>query len=372
MLEETLVCLAEVVQARLAIGRAAEAVLGAPAVAGKQPLALAALRREAVAFSPSESPLPLAIHHRRDTLLPDIAQAILGEDKMVAAVHIAIVLNHGAVAAHRRHRADTRHLSDPAGQRSIKELHEDASHILPHPLIEYPAGEMRELLRRRRELRQRRVVLCHVGQMAAVRMRQQSLRDGRELDILATVLLVEMIDIQRIVRIKVVDDAHRIPFHAVFAQQLDAAHHFVERGLSRARPPVFIMELLRPVYGDTDEPMVLSEEGTPLIRQQRAISLQAVVNLPPARIAALQCQHLLVETQRTHQRFAAMPREQHLRSRLCLDVLTDEGLQRLIAHEEVAVVSRLGIEMTLLQIVAVVTGEVAEAADRLGHHVQRS
>ena len=37
--------------------------------------------------------------------------------------------------------------------------------------------------------------------------------------------------------------------------------------------PVFVMELLRPVYGDTHQPVVLLEEPAPFIGQQRAVDV---------------------------------------------------------------------------------------------------
>ena len=130
------------------------------------------------------------------------------------------------------------------------------------------------------------------------------------------------------------------------------------------------MELLWAINADADEPVVLPKEGAPLIGQQGAVGLQAVVDETSTSVLALEGKYALVKTQRTHQRLATMPREQDLRLRLGFDILSDEGLQGLFAHAK-TFLSFGGVDIAFLQIVAIVTSEVAEAADGLGHDVER-
>ena len=191
-----------------------------------------------------------------------------------------------------------------------------------------------------------------------------------------------MIDIERVVGIEVVDDTHHVPLHAVLLQQLYATHHLVEGGLSATRTAVFIVKLLGAVDGEADEPVVLVEELTPLVGEQGAVGLEAVVNLSSAGVAALQLQHFLVEAERAHQRLATVPGEKHLRLCLRFDILLDERLQRGVTHQRVGLIGLMGlisligligpiiVQCSFLQIIAVLAGEVADAAYRLCHDIQ--
>ena len=63
------------------------------------------------------------------------------------------------------------------------------------------------------------------------------------------------------------------------------------------------MKLLRSVYGNAHQEIILTEKLTPLIRQQCTIGLDAVVNGSATRIFFLKFQSLFVESQGAHQCF---------------------------------------------------------------------
>ena len=170
-------------------------------------------------------------------------------------------------------------------------------------------------------------------------MRGNALHDGGKLDVMASYLLEEIIEVQRIVGVVVIDHCHSVPFHTVFFQQVDALHHLDKRGLALLVLPVFVMELLGPVYGDTHQPVVLLEEPAPFIGQQRAVGLYAVVYGASVGIFLLQLHGTFVERERTHQRLSAMPGEQNLGHGLRVDVLLDELFQQFLAHHMLGVVS---------------------------------
>ena len=146
-------------------------------------------------------------------------------------------------------------------------------------------------------------------------------------------------------------------------QQTDAPHHRHPRRLAAACQPVGVVQVLRAIDGDAYEEMVGFEKLTPLIGEQRSVGLQTVVDMVPPRITPLKRQCLLVEGDGAQQRFAAMPREEHLMLRLCLDILACEQLQQVVAHH--------GIMGTGLQIIAVAASQVALAAGWLQHDVER-
>ncbi len=137
---------AEVVETRFAIGSCAEAILGAASIAGKAPFALAALVGQTIALGCTECVLAGAVHHGSNAVLMDIAKTVVGEDKMVATIDIAVVLDDGGMAAGLCHRTDTGCLANPAGERGVEELNKDLTDIVANPFVENCADEMSVLL----------------------------------------------------------------------------------------------------------------------------------------------------------------------------------------------------------------------------------
>ena len=105
------------------------------------------------------------------------------------------------------------------------------------------------------------------------------------------------------------------------------------------------MELLRSVDAHAHQESVFAEEAAPLGREQRAVGLQAVVDVPAAGIVALQFERTAVEGEGTHQCLTAVPGEEHLRAGLCLDVFLDELFEQFVAQH---VLPRVGIQLLLL------------------------
>ena len=99
-------------------------------------------------------------------------------------------------------------------------------------------------------------------------------------------------------------------------QQFDSLHHFIKGGKPLLIPAVFVVKLLRAVYRDAYKEIIFFEETAPIVVQQCSVSLDAVVYLASAPVFALQLQRFLVETDRAHQRFAAIPGKKNLRHRL--------------------------------------------------------
>ena len=151
-------------------------------------------------------------------------------------------------------------------------------------------------------------------------------------------------------------------------QQFNPLPHLVVGGEPLLAASVMVVDALGAVDREANQEVVLPEETTPLVGQQRAIRLQAVGHLPTTGIFPLQGQCLLVEADRAHQRLTAMPGEQHLAHRLASHILGDETFQQLLAQD---LVLGLGVELALLLVVAIVAGEVADRADRFDHDIDR-
>ena len=135
-----------------------------------------------------------------------------------------------------------------------------------------------------------------------------------------------MIELNGMIGIPPVHCSHRVPFHAVFLQQSDAAPCAVEV------LTISVMHRFRPVNADADQEVVLSEKLAPLIGEQGAIGLQTVVNVPSVSVPLLQLQCACIIADGQKQGLAAMPGEENLGLRLSLYVLPNEFFQQCFVH----------------------------------------
>ena len=369
--KETVIPLAEVIEPGFAGGRMTEAVLGAFAVAGKEKLALAALRGKAVALHGTKLLLPLAVHHLRQCMGADVAQLVLGEDEVVAGIDVAVVLHYAGMAAGLGQGTHAGLLAHPVGQGGVEELDEIFAHVMPYPLVEEGAEKFTPLRGGDRKIGQGNLLaISRRSQVTPIGMRKDALHDGGKLDVAATYLLEEVVEVERIVGIEVVDHGQGIPLHPVLVEQCDAPHHLLERRHPLLVATVLVVKLLRSIYRDPHEPVVLLKEAAPLVSEQCAVGLQGVVDGAATGILALQLHHPLVEGERPHQRLAAVPGEEHLRHGLRLDVLLDEAFEQLVAHREAPRGFLVSVEVALLKVIAVGAGQVTDRAYGFGHHIQ--
>ena len=288
---------------------------------------------------------------------------------MVARVDVAVELHHAGMAARPCHGAHAGLFAHPVGQRGVEDLDVVCAHVLLDPQVEQTAEEVAPLFGADGEVGQRRVTAVgQRGQVASVAVGQDALHDGGKLDVVASQVLEEAVELVGIVGVVVVHHRHAVPLHPVLLQQVDALHHLVERGASLLVLAVLVVELLRAVDGDAHQPVVLLEEPAPLVGEQRAVGLDAVVDGASAGIFLLQLHGPLVERQGAHQRLSAVPGEEHLRHGLRLDVFFDELLQQLLAHHVLGIVL---VEFGLFQVVTIVACQVAYGSYGFQHHVER-
>ena len=287
---------------------------------------------------------------------------------MVAGIHIAIVFHHARMAALLGISTDARQHTHPVGKRAVEDFHKHLTHIVAHPVIKDGAEEVAPLCRGNGSIRKRNLpVVGKTRQGAAVFMFRQSLHDRGKLQVLATVVPEEMIELQRMLSVIGVDHRHSIPFHPMFLQQTDALHHLFPGRLSGRSYAIVVVILLRSVDGNAYQPMVLCKELAPLVGEESAVGLDDIVYLFAVGILLLKRQRLPVEVDGTHQRLASVPGKEHLGHGLCLDVLPGELLQHLISHQMSGSVL---VKMVLFQIITVFASQVAMGACGLQHHIQ--
>ena len=70
-----------------------------------------------------------------------------------------------------------------------------------------------------------------------------------------------------------IDGGERIECYTVFSQQFETVHGTGESTLSPRVFPIYIMQVLRPVDADANAEVVVAEEVTPVIGEQRAVGL---------------------------------------------------------------------------------------------------
>lgn len=203
-----------------------------------------------------------------------------------------------------------------------------------------------------------------------VRRRLQRFDEWNELYPLDTLSREELVHIQRLSTVDRVHDTEDVVFDIVFVEQGETVHGRLERGAVGPRLAKSVVELSGPVDTYPYEEIVLCEERTPLVIETCPVGLNRIFH-PLLRVGVflLELNDRPVEIETAERRFTTLPRERHHGSRLCLNVLTDELLQRLLRH----VVRRsLRVQFLLVEIETVLALEIAGRPGRLRHHVKRT
>ena len=128
------------------------------------------------------------------------------------------------------------------------------------------------------------------------------------------------------------------------------------------------MQAGRTVDADPNQELMLGQERTPLVIQQRSVGLDGVGNLPTVREGRLEFHHPAEELETRQGRFSPLPGEPDDRYILSLDVLSDELPQHLVGHLEPPVPVE---QLLLLEVEAVRAVQIADRPDRLRHHTKR-
>ena len=157
-------------------------------------------------------------------------------------------------------------LTYPGRQRHVEDLHEDPSHVAPHPLVEDRDKKIAVLPRRDRAVRHR-VPFLEARLVVPF-------HDGDELDELRAGLIAqEAIDLQRMGGIGRVDGGEDVKLNPVLLQEVQALHHPIEGGAATLVNPVAVVYLTRAIDADADEEIVGAEEAAPIVVQRCAVGL---------------------------------------------------------------------------------------------------
>ena len=146
-MKEVLVPGAKVIQPILSCCGLRKAMLGTLAIAGESYVALLAIGRKSRSLGSAETSLLLRCNQRSHGALHDVAEPVLGINKVVALVEIAIVFNRERPPA--LGSEDTQRLRHaiPRLECDIEDLYEDAAHVLNDPAVEDLLQKSSELQR---------------------------------------------------------------------------------------------------------------------------------------------------------------------------------------------------------------------------------
>ncbi len=269
--EENPVARTEIIKTGFTFRRLDEPVLGTLAVADEEELTPAAVCGQGIELISAELALLPGTSQLGHLLLGDIAQQVPGLHKVIAGVHIAIVLHCHGGSAGRREGADARGNARPGGQSNIKDLHKGLAHVPLHPFIEDGDQETAILLGLDRTVCDG-VALLKAGIII-------SLNYGYELDEIGLDLISEKaVNLQRMIGIGGMNCGQDIVVYLVLSQEPGCFHHPVKGGLACFIYPVGIVKISRPVQAQADEEVVLMEEFAPFVVKKGAIGLHGVQN----------------------------------------------------------------------------------------------
>ena len=156
------------------------------------------------------------------------------------------------MAARSRQYTGSRIGADPVGKRGIEILYKKLSDILFDPFLENRNQEIAPL---------------GSGNVPRRRLAVDALHDRRKLDETAINGFEETVKFQGIIDIVIVHNSHSVVFHAVFFQQFDSPHHFLERRFVVDSLAVPVVAMFRSVDGYADQEIIVFQEATPLVGQ---------------------------------------------------------------------------------------------------------
>lgn len=324
MLEEYLISGTEVIEAWFPVGCMEEAQTRTFPMTGLEPQAFTALAGQGLLLEAAEVVLLRSIKHLRKSMCAYVTQFILRKDKVVAAIHIAIMLHDGSMTALLGIDADTWLHAHPTCKGGIEKLDKNLAHIVSHPFVEDDAHEVSPFLGANAEGSNGTVLVEELCKMPPVAMLLDALHDRTYLQVLALQLVaVEAVEAQRVFGIMVVGSRHRVPLDIIFIEHPDTIDNSLPSAVALSIESVGIVLFLSAVDADTDEPAFVVKELAPFGCQQGAVCLNAVADALASPIVLLQLDDLLVEAERLEHWFAAMPCKEHVWCLLKLDVVAD-------------------------------------------------
>lgn len=352
-------------------------MFGALPATSKQDVALPAELRQPVSFRFAKRDLLRKSGHFPERQLVDVAQKVFRIDVVVARVHIAVVLNSQTLATRLAKYAQRCRIACEDTQGRVENLNKNLTNIVPYPVVVNGTEKAAKLLRLHTPGCNIRCLACPIpggwtSQVRPGRIRRttgvwsQPLHQRDKLEEASTDALEKPIDLKRVLGVKPVDDGEDIERDAMSLHQLNSAEHLVERRPLSAVSSVRIMEFHRTIEADANQKVVTLEEAAPFVVEKSAVGLDGICDALSLGILALQGHRFFEKPNPKERGLPSLPRETDLGDVLQFNVLLDVRLKHVIVHCP-AVVTR--VQLALLQVKTVGTGEITDRADGFGHNV---
>ena len=212
MFEESVVAVAQVIETGIAVSIVDESILGTLSMAGKFKAAFFALSGQGTVLDVAEFLLFWPIEHLGESPATNVAEFILGKDKMIARIDVSIVFHHAGMSTIACKDADAGRHAAPIGKGAVEEFDKDTAYVMSHPLVKDRDEEIAPLFRTNRKRSQGCFLIGQCSKLTTIGMRNNTFYNGCELEILATNFPKKLIEFERMIGIFHIDHSHRIPF----------------------------------------------------------------------------------------------------------------------------------------------------------------
>ena len=303
-----------------------------------------------------EGPLRRTLEELDQGRLPDIPEAMVCVDEMVAGIEISVVFNDGNISADWPEKAQRMLLPESRPGCFLEDLHFNPADVPAQPVIEDSAEKIPPGF-------SRHCIGADTSRPIRMLFNQRQKSQVRSFD-----LFKKSVDFERVPDIMGVHHAQNIGRNAVLPQKFISAHCLLEGGLSGPGDAVSVVHLPGTVQTEPHGKALCGQKTAPLLIEEGAVGLHAVGDKPASGLMFSLQGHNLPEVVRAQDGWLSpMPGKTDDLIRRRVDVLDNVFLKDFFGHPK-----HLGfwIEALLLQIITVATGQVAEGAGRLDENLK--
>jgi len=277
-------------------------------------------------------------------------------DEVITGKEVSVVFDDGNITTGLPKDTQRMLLPEGSSSRLLEYLHRDPLDILGHPLVENGAEQIAQSFSRHRAV---------TNSALSVWLR---LDQGQKLHVLGLDLFEEPVNLGGVLDVLCMHHAQDIARDSVLPQEFVPTHRLLVGwilGLGNAVP---IVHFLRTVQAKPHGKALCRQEAAPLLIEEGTVGLHTVGDAPVRGLMlALQRHNLAKVVQPQDGRFHTMPGKAYHRTGGSVDVLDNVLLQDAVGHAKRLA---LWIEVFLLQVVTIVTLQVADRANRFGKNLK--
>jgi len=277
-------------------------------------------------------------------------------DEVITRKEVSVVFDDGNITAGLP--KDTQHmlLSEGSSGRLLEYLHFDPLDILAHPLVEDGAEKIAQSF-------SRHSAVANAALFVWLRLDQ-----GEKLHVLGPDLLEEPVNLGWVLDVLCMYHAQYIARDSVLPQEFIPTHRLLVGGILALGYAVPIVHFLWTVQAKPHGKALCRQKATPILIEEGTIGLHAVGDAPVRGLMLTLQRHNLAEVVQPQDGwFPTMPGKVDHRTGGSVDVLDNVLLQDVVGHAKRLA---LWIEVFLLQVVTIVTVQVADGANRFGKNLK--